>query len=100
APQAPGDGPRGRRSRHRRQARLRAVGANLLRRVRRPTAQARAGQGHRRVTAGGAAAWRRPPRGPVQLTDARVTLTPGVTTAWSPTPPPPSTRVVMLRRWC
>ena len=37
---------------HRRQARLRPLGADLLRRVRRPAAQAGAGQDHRGVTLG------------------------------------------------
>ena len=43
------DGPRGRRSDHGRTARLWPVGADLLRRVRRPAQEARLGQDHRRV---------------------------------------------------
>jgi secondary thiamine-phosphate synthase enzyme len=46
-------GPRGRGRDHRRQARLRPLGADLLRRVRRQAPQARSGQSHRRMT------WRR-----------------------------------------
>ena len=48
-PQAPGHGARGGGGRHRRQARLRPLGADLLRRVRRAAAQAGAGQDHRRI---------------------------------------------------
>ena len=48
-PEAAGHGPRGRRRDHQREARLRALGADLLRRVRRPPAEAGAGQGHRGV---------------------------------------------------
>ena len=44
-------GPRSRRGDHQRQARFRAVGADLLRRVRRQAGQAGAGEGHRGMTA-------------------------------------------------
>src|SRR5262249_38818910 len=43
-------GPGGRRGDHEGETGLRPLGADLLRRVRRPPPQARAGQGHRRVT--------------------------------------------------
>ena len=51
-PEAAGHGPRGRRGHHQGQARLRPVGADLLRRVRRPAAEAGAGQGHRGIAFG------------------------------------------------
>ena len=49
-PQAADHGPRSRRGDHRRQARLRPVGTDLLRRVRRPPAETGAGQDHWRVS--------------------------------------------------
>src|SRR5205085_2732666 len=49
-PQATGDGARSRGRDHRGQARLRAVGADLLWRVRRPPQQARAREGDRRMS--------------------------------------------------
>src|SRR5213592_1239379 len=49
APEAAGDGPGGGRGDYRRETGLRAVGADLLRRIRRPAAQARAGEDHRGV---------------------------------------------------
>ena len=49
-PEAAGHGPRSRRGDHQGQARLRPVGADLLRRIRRQPAEAGAGQGDRGVT--------------------------------------------------
>src|SRR6185503_21208665 len=48
-PQAPDHGPRGGGGDHRRQARFRAMGADLLRRVRWAAEKARPGEDHRRV---------------------------------------------------
>jgi len=50
ASQAAGDGPRGRGGGDGRQTRLRPLGADLLRRVRRPPSETGAGQGDRGVT--------------------------------------------------
>jgi len=49
SPETADHGARGRRGRHRRTTRLRLVGADLLRRIRRSSSQTRARQDHRRV---------------------------------------------------
>src|SRR3989304_3552904 len=49
APQAPGDGPRGGGRRDEREVRLRPLGADLLRRVRRPQEEAGPRENHRGV---------------------------------------------------